>query len=38
MKEIETMSKSEWQVMRIIWTLGQSTSKQVIAILEVQMR
>jgi len=34
MTEIETMSKSEWQVMRIIWTLGQVTSKQVIDILE----
>jgi len=34
MKEVETMSKAEWQVMRIIWTLGQATSKQVIDILE----
>ena len=34
MKEIETMSKAEWQVMRIIWTLGQATSKEVIDILE----
>lgn len=34
MTEVETMSKAEWQVMRIIWTLGQSTSKQVIDILE----
>jgi copper transport repressor, CopY/TcrY family len=34
MKEIENMTKSEWQVMRIIWTLGQTTSKNVIEILE----
>jgi len=34
MAEVETMSKAEWQVMRIIWTLGQATSKQVINILE----
>lgn len=34
MTEIETMSKAEWQVMRIIWTLGQATSKEVIDILE----
>jgi len=34
MAEVETMSKAEWQVMRIIWTLGQATSKQVIDILE----
>lgn len=34
MKEVETMSRAEWQVMRIIWTLGQATSKQVIDILE----
>jgi len=34
MTEVETMSKAEWQVMRIIWTLGQATSKQVIDILE----
>lgn len=34
MTEVETMSKAEWQVMRIIWTLGQATSKQVIEILE----
>jgi len=34
MNEVETMSKAEWQVMRIIWTLGQATSKQVIEILE----
>jgi copper transport repressor, CopY/TcrY family len=34
MKEVETMSRAEWQVMRIIWTLGQATSKQVIEILE----
>ncbi|KRN94546.1 CopY/TcrY family copper transport repressor [Companilactobacillus kimchiensis] len=34
MKEVETMSKAEWQVMRIIWTLGQATSNQVIDILE----
>lgn len=34
MAEVETMSKAEWQVMRIIWTLGQATSKQVIEILE----
>ncbi|MQS76963.1 CopY/TcrY family copper transport repressor [Companilactobacillus halodurans] len=34
MSEVETMSKAEWQVMRIIWTLGQATSKQVIEILE----
>lgn len=33
MKEIETMSRAEWQVMRIIWTLGQATSKQVIDVL-----
>ncbi|WP_334332316.1 MULTISPECIES: CopY/TcrY family copper transport repressor [unclassified Companilactobacillus] len=37
MKEIETMSKAEWQVMRIIWTLGQATSKQVIEVLERKM-
>jgi copper transport repressor, CopY/TcrY family len=34
MKEIEAMSKAEWQVMRIIWTLGEATSKEVIDILE----
>lgn len=34
MKEVETMSRAEWQVMRIIWTLGEATSKQVIEILE----
>lgn len=34
MKEIESMSRAEWQVMRIIWTLGQTTSKEVIDILE----
>lgn len=34
MKEVESMSRAEWQVMRIIWTLGQATSKQVIEILE----
>ncbi|WP_125760542.1 CopY/TcrY family copper transport repressor [Companilactobacillus hulinensis] len=34
MNEIENMTKAEWQVMRIIWTLGQSTSKQVIEVLE----
>ncbi|MFC6324206.1 CopY/TcrY family copper transport repressor [Companilactobacillus baiquanensis] len=28
------MTKAEWQVMRIIWTLGQATSKEVIDILE----
>lgn len=33
MTEVETMSKAEWQVMRIIWTLGEATSKQVIDIL-----
>lgn len=33
MTEAETMSKAEWQVMRIIWTLGEATSKQVIDIL-----
>ena len=34
MKEVESMSRAEWQVMRIIWTLGQATSKQVIDFLE----
>lgn len=34
MKENVTMSRAEWQVMRIIWTLGEATSKQVIEILE----
>lgn len=34
MTEVETMTKAEWQVMRIIWTLGSATSKQVIDILE----
>ncbi|WP_125587768.1 CopY/TcrY family copper transport repressor [Companilactobacillus jidongensis] len=34
MEEIENMSKAEWQVMRIIWTLGEATSKQVIEVLE----
>lgn len=34
MKEIENMTKAEWQVMRIIWTLGEATSKQVIEVLE----
>ncbi|APX72271.1 CopY/TcrY family copper transport repressor [Companilactobacillus allii] len=34
MNEIENMTKAEWQVMRIIWTLGESTSKQVIDVLE----
>lgn len=34
MKEVESMSRAEWQVMRIIWTLGEATSKQVIEILE----
>lgn len=34
MKEIESMSRAEWQVMRIIWTLGQATGKEVIDILE----
>lgn len=33
MTETETMSKAEWQVMRIIWTLGEATSKQVIDVL-----
>ncbi|MFH5811139.1 CopY/TcrY family copper transport repressor [Companilactobacillus sp. FL22-1] len=34
MTEITTMSHAEWQVMRIIWTLGQASSKQIIEILE----
>ncbi|WP_125568863.1 CopY/TcrY family copper transport repressor [Companilactobacillus insicii] len=34
MKEIENMTRAEWQVMRIIWTLGEATSKQVIEVLE----
>lgn len=34
MNEIENMTKAEWQVMRIIWTLGGSTSKQVIDVLK----
>lgn len=33
MKEIENMTKAEWQVMRIVWTLGEVTSKQVIEVL-----
>lgn len=34
MAEIENMTKAEWQVMRIIWTLGQATSKEVIDVLK----
>lgn len=34
MMEVENMSKAEWQVMRIIWTLGQATSKEVIEVLK----
>ncbi|WP_125713697.1 CopY/TcrY family copper transport repressor [Companilactobacillus kedongensis] len=34
MAEIQNMTKAEWQVMRIIWTLGQATGKEVIDILE----
>lgn len=29
----KTMTASEWEVMRIIWTLGEATSRQLIRIL-----
>lgn len=34
MAEKIEISPAEWQVMRIIWTLGQATSTQVIEILQ----
>lgn len=34
MNEIENMTKAEWQVMRVVWTLNGATSKQVIEVLE----
>ena len=34
MEEKTDITPAEWQVMRIIWTLGKSTSTQVIALLQ----
>ncbi|MCH4008850.1 CopY/TcrY family copper transport repressor [Companilactobacillus sp.] len=34
MRNIETMSDAEWNVMRIFWTLGKGTSKDAIMYLK----
>ncbi|MBB1063334.1 CopY/TcrY family copper transport repressor [Limosilactobacillus fastidiosus] len=34
MEEKTEITPAEWQVMRIIWTLGESTSTQVISLLQ----
>lgn len=34
MEEKTDITPAEWQIMRVIWTLGQSTSNQVITILQ----
>lgn len=34
MEEKTDITPAEWQVMRIIWTLGHSTSSQIIDILQ----
>ena len=29
-KQTQTMTTSEWEIMRVIWTLGEATSRQII--------
>ena len=36
MTEQIEISNAEWEVMRVIWTLGQATSRQLIEIMEVK--
>ena len=36
MTEQIEISNAEWEVMRVIWTLGQATSRQLIKIMEVK--
>ena len=37
-KIFTAFSNAEWEVMRVIWTLGQATSRQLIEIMEVKHR
>lgn len=32
-KQTQTMTTSEWEIMRVIWTLGEATSRQIIRIM-----
>ena len=32
-KQTQTMTTSEWEIMRVIWTLGEATSRQVIRVM-----
>ncbi len=36
-KERATISDAEWEVMRVVWTNKQTTSREIIAILESKM-
>ncbi len=36
MTEQIEISNAEWEVMRVIWTLGQATSRQLIEIMELE--
>ncbi|GLB46387.1 uracil phosphoribosyltransferase [Philodulcilactobacillus myokoensis] len=33
MEQLEQITNSEWKIMRVIWTLGHSTSKQITSLL-----
>lgn len=32
-KQTQTMTTSEWEIMRVIWTLGEATSRQIIRVM-----
>lgn len=35
-KHNQTMTTSEWEIMRVIWTLGEATSRQIIRVMTLK--
>ena len=38
MAENIEISNAEWEIMRVIWTLGEATSRQLVEIMEQRLR